>query len=190
MTSLRLLLLLLVSLLGCAPRVPLDPAPRTASRPRAVVGRVLVYRVGRPVGLLSSGSPLNSTLHPDGPLTALLAYNLDSRQQFRIPFTDERGWFAAALPPGAYALGLDHYVWTLDTPARVQIPDGGSCYLGTLGIDLLAHSPAPGAVAAAESRFTLLDQPAGAQRWAGGILRACPIRLLSDAMSDARPTQR
>lgn len=188
MTSLRLVLLL-VPLLGCAARAPVDLTPRTASSPRYVVGRLLVYRDGRPVGLTASGSPLSSTLEPIGPLTALVASNLDSRQRFRIPITDERGWFAATLPPGAYALGVDHYIWAFDTPARFQVPAGdGRCYLGTLGVNLFA-APATadastrrsgGPVAVSESAFQLLDQPAAAYRFAGRALAACPIRLLSD----------
>lgn len=166
----RVGLLLLITLLGCAPTRP-PAAPQ-------VVGRLLVYRSGRPVSLLGSGSPLTSSLYPQGPLTAVVVRNLDSRDSFRIPITDERGWFSSALPPGTYALGLDHYLWTVDTPARFQVPPGARCYLGTLGIGLAAKSPAPGPMHLADDRFALLDQPSAAQRFAGRALSACPIRLL------------
>jgi hypothetical protein len=169
--AMRALLLLFITLLGCAPTRP-PAAPQ-------VVGRLLVYRGGRPVGLLGSGSPLNSTLYPQASLTAVVARNLDSRHSFRIPITDERGWFSAALPPGAYELGLDHYLWSLDTPARFQVPAGARCYLGTLGVGLATRSPAPGPLHLAEDRFALLDQPSAAQRFAGSVLSACPIRLLT-----------
>lgn len=174
---------ILVALAGCAtPR----PAPRDAAGARAVVGRLLVYRDGRPVALTASGSPLRSTLHPDGPLTAVVAYHLDSRQRIRIPIAAEDGWFLAALPPGAYALAVDHFIWSLETPVRFQAPaHAGPCYLGSLGIELFARAGATaappwrrgGAVPASASTFRLYDQRGAAQRQVGRALGACPMQL-------------
>jgi len=151
-----------------------------------VVGRLLIYRAGKPVALTRSGSSFDSMLHGGAALTSLTAHNLDSGERFEVPVSDEHGWFRAELPPGAYAIGVGYYIWLFDTPARFQAPPaGGRCYLGTLGVDLFAHSSAigdlarvsGGAVPQADNAFQILDQPGAARRWAGQTLASCPMQL-------------
>jgi hypothetical protein len=179
----RIALLLLALVGGCATNAR---APRHAERATTVVGRLLVYRDGQPVRLVRSGSPLDSTLYGDGALTSLAVHNLDSGERFSVPIGDERGWFRADLPPGAYAIGVGHYIWLFDTPARFQTPPAGSrCYVGTLGIDLFARQSllgswarlTGGAIPETDNGFQVLDQAGAAQRWAGGVLARCPMQL-------------
>jgi len=183
----RTTLVLLALVSGCA---TIARPPHHATDAATVVGRVLVYRDGRPVTVTRSGSPLDSTLVGDGALTSLAVRNLDSGERFTVPITDERGWFSAALPPGPYAIGIGHYIWLLDTPARFQAPGPGSrCYLGTLGVELFARSSVlggwarltGGAIPESDNGFQVLDQPGAAQRWAGQALAGCPMQLVARA---------
>jgi hypothetical protein len=178
----RIALLIALMLPACA------ALPHAARHDDAslVVGRVLIYRAGKPEALTRSGSSFDSMLHGGAALTSVTLHNLDSGERFEVPIADEHGWFRTELPAGAYAVGVAHYIWVFDTPARFQAPPpGGRCYLGTLGIDLFAHGSVSGdlarvsggAVPQADNDFQILDQSGAAQRWAGQTLASCPLQL-------------
>jgi hypothetical protein len=179
----RIALVLLALVCGCATA----RAPRHDATAGRVVGRLVLYRDGRPVALTRSGSPLDSTLYGDAALTSLAVHNLDSGEHFTVPIVDERGWFSVPLPAGAYAIGVGHYIWLFDTPARFQAPGaGGRCYLGTLNVSLFSGTSTlggwarltGGAVPETDNRFQVLDQPGAAQHWAGQALASCPMQLV------------
>ncbi|MEO8606084.1 MAG: hypothetical protein ABI629_26170 [bacterium] len=194
----RRIVLLLIVLLPLALACGCAAAPHASGnggRSAVIVGRLLVYRGGRPLALTRSETPLDSALYGDGALTSLTARNLDSGARFSVPISDERGWFRAALPPGAYAIGVGHYIWLFDTPARFQTPAGGGrCYVGTLGIDLFARSSllgnwarlSGGAIPETDNAFQVLEQPGAAQRWAGQALASCSMQLLTRPAVAAR----
>jgi hypothetical protein len=95
-----------------------------------------------------------------GPLTTLSLRNIASGERFAIPIENEQGWFAAQLPPGTYASGMQYYIWIFDTPARIQVPsDRERCYLGTLDVNLFVQRTDGRAPPEARFRSTTSTSP-------------------------------
>ena len=174
-----------------AHRASLDPRAHPAER--YVVGRVLIFRSGAPARVTRATSGLSS-LSASGPLTTLSLRNLASNERFAIPIENEQGWFAAQLPGGSYGVGMTHYIWFFDVPARVEVPDDPRrCYVGSLGVNLFAHSSAGAAWARAAGGVipkddidaAVADQRGAAAAYAGTALPACLMTLAAPPAGNA-----
>ena len=166
-----------------ARRATIDP--RAQPTARFVVGRIEMFRDGQPQRITKSGAAALTS----GPLTTLSLRNIASGERFAIPIENEQGWFAAQLPPGTYASGMQYYIWIFDTPARIQVPsDRQRCYLGTLDVNLFVRMSALGAWARTtggaipidDIDFAIADQIAAAAAYAGA-LPGCPMSLARPA---------
>lgn len=183
--------LLALCLAACGPgarRATIDPRAQPAAR--FVVGRVEMFRDGQAQAVTKSG--LGAALNP-GPLATLSLQHSGSSERFQVPIENERGWFAAQLPPGTYTVAMQYYIWVFGTPVRVQVPPQlERCYLGSVEMHLFVRASAMGAWARAaggaipmdDIDFAVTDQSVDAASYAGTALPHCTATLTQPVLPE------
>lgn len=172
-----------VLIAACAPSKRVDLDPRTAPADAYVVGRVEVFRDGKKLRVTHSEF---GHFARRSELTELSLMNLATKERFAVAITDADGWFAAALPPGTYSVGMRYHIWLFGTPARIVVlTDVQHCYLGTLDISLFVHLSVAGgwaevtggAIPQQDNDYRVFDQSREATRYAGEQLPMCLLTL-------------
>ncbi len=159
--------LLLAAAGGCTPRtIPSPPTVGQLDRSR-ILGRIQLYRSGKPLRVGPARRPLVGWLEGERPLTSVSFLNVDTGGAFAVDVTTQDGRFETMLPPGRYAVGLRYAIYLSDTPARFDVPEAGrQFYIGTLQVNFFARASIGGAWAATaggvvpedDSQFTVIDE--------------------------------
>ncbi len=180
-----------IGLAGCAaPTIITRATPESpgVSVHALVLGRVEFLVAGAPVGIVPTRSAARSpyggappvvqgagrdAYGPGGPVlhdadpTFVLFEDLLSGRRYAYEIEDESGTFAVLLPVGRYGVGLRYDEWLADTPARIELPKGGTpYYVGTLRVNFFRERSlrglwvraVGGTVPRGDSDFDVIDE--------------------------------